>query len=269
MQYVTNDGVTIDYDRLGEGEPVLFIHGWASSASTFSKQLSYLCDDFLLLAPDLRGHGRSAKVTRGGRISRLAMDLHELLEHEGLERVSLVGWSMGCSVIWNYIDLFGEGRINKLVFIDEIPFVLGTSSTMTDWSDAELDVRPLTNLYKRFIPESTRETESANFISSMLKTASPSEREEVIATAKLASSFSAVNMIINNNVTDWRDLFKHIKSPTLLVSGSASFFRPEFYEWMGQQISDCRIVTKEGAGHFLHLEEAEWLNPILLDFLGG
>ncbi len=48
---------------------------------------------------DLRGHGESGKPSYGYRISRLAMDVKQLLDALELEDVILLGWSMGCSVV--------------------------------------------------------------------------------------------------------------------------------------------------------------------------
>ena len=69
-------------------------------------------------------HGDSGKPAYGYRIARLAKDLEELLEHLNLKDVTLLGWSMGCSVIWGYWDLFRDKRIAKLILCDEAPLNL-------------------------------------------------------------------------------------------------------------------------------------------------
>lgn len=269
MRFTTNDGVTVHYNRDGEGEAVLFAHGWASDAQVFDKQIPVLADRFRVYRPDFRGHGRSSDASWGGRISRLSMDLHQLLEHEGIEKVTMVGWSMGCSVIWNYIDLFGQDRLDKLVFVEEIPYVLASPAMVEDWDVVDLDTRPLVNLYSLVVPSTVREDGARTFVTGMLKTATPEERQRIGDTAAKVRSFMAASLLIDNNVTDWRDIFSRLRVPVLLVGGSDSFFRTEFLEWMNRQIPDSRLAVREGAGHFLHFEEADWFNDVLVSFLNG
>lgn len=64
-----------------------------------------------VVAPDLRHHGGSGKTPHGRRVSRLAADLGELLEGLGIEGATVVGASMGCAVIWAYVELFGHARL--------------------------------------------------------------------------------------------------------------------------------------------------------------
>jgi hypothetical protein len=59
---------------------------------------------------DLRGHGDSDQPAWGHHVARYAADLRDLLEHLDLSNVTLVGASMGCAVIWSYIEIFGNLR---------------------------------------------------------------------------------------------------------------------------------------------------------------
>ncbi|MCY7284603.1 MAG: alpha/beta hydrolase [Cyanobacteria bacterium CAN_BIN43] len=77
-----------------------------------------------MVAVDLRGHGESEKVSFGYRIARLSKDVHELIVALQLEKPHLLGHSMGCSIIWSYLDLFGFDEIDRLVLVDQSP--LGT-----------------------------------------------------------------------------------------------------------------------------------------------
>ena len=78
---------------------------------------------------DLRGHGESGKPSYGYRISRLAMDVKQLLDALELEDVTLLGWSMGCSVVWSYWDLFRGHRLSKLILVDEPPLCMINAGT--------------------------------------------------------------------------------------------------------------------------------------------
>jgi pimeloyl-ACP methyl ester carboxylesterase len=67
-----------------------------------------------VVALDQRFHGDSDSPPHGFHVSRLAADLQELLQHLDLSDVTAVGTSMGCAVIWSYLELFGPGRISKV-----------------------------------------------------------------------------------------------------------------------------------------------------------
>ena len=61
------------------------------------------------------------------------MDIRNAIEALGLERASLLGHSMGCSVIWCYIDLFGQEGLERLVLVDQMPSITARS----EWSEQE------------------------------------------------------------------------------------------------------------------------------------
>lgn len=70
-----------------------------------------------IITVDLRGHGRSDKPNHGYRIPRLAADLRDLLQELDLCNVTLLGWSVGAPVIWNYLELFGRARVCDIVVV--------------------------------------------------------------------------------------------------------------------------------------------------------
>ena len=74
-----------------------------------------------MIAIDQRGHGESEKPGFGYKIHRLSKDLHELLISLDLTDVTVLGHSMGCSVIWGYWELFGADRLAKIILVDEPP----------------------------------------------------------------------------------------------------------------------------------------------------
>ncbi|MFJ5216706.1 alpha/beta fold hydrolase [Streptomyces sp. NPDC088354] len=70
-----------------------------------------------MIALDHRGHGRSERPAHGYRVSRLAMDLHDLCD------AALLGHSLGCAALWCHRDLFGRDRTGRLVLVDRSPVV--------------------------------------------------------------------------------------------------------------------------------------------------
>ena len=78
---------------------MVMIPGWSQTAAQFNYQIARLHDRYRLIALDMRGHGESDKPAFGYKIARLSKDLHDVLVALDLREVTLLGHSMGCSVI--------------------------------------------------------------------------------------------------------------------------------------------------------------------------
>jgi non-heme chloroperoxidase len=122
--FITSDGVNLSYIRQGSGRPIVLLHGWSQCAEEFKYQIEPLSARYDVIAFDQRSHGESQKVSYGLKISRLSKDLYEFLNELDLNDVALLGHSMGSSVIWCYVDLFGPERLSKIILVDQSPFLI-------------------------------------------------------------------------------------------------------------------------------------------------
>ena len=104
MQHFSSRGVDIAYSLEGEGDPILLIHGFASNSAVNWRSTGWI--DTLTkagcgaIAMDVRGHGASAKLTDPGQyhLATLAADAAALVDHLGLGRVDVMGYSMGARI---------------------------------------------------------------------------------------------------------------------------------------------------------------------------
>ena len=93
----TDDGVTIAYTVRGEGpRTLLLMHGWGNAAVFWDDPLSNYLDlaGLRALCADYRGHGASDKVDMGYTNERFARDMFAVADHEGVDHLVLVGFSM-------------------------------------------------------------------------------------------------------------------------------------------------------------------------------
>ncbi len=101
MQRFDAEGFSIAYDDVGEGDPIVLLHGFAADRITNWKATGWyrvLRDaGFRVIAPDARGHGRSDKPSEPEDYAPegIAGDVIRLMDHLGLEKVDLFGYSMG------------------------------------------------------------------------------------------------------------------------------------------------------------------------------
>lgn len=99
-QYADVNGISLYYERSGEGSPVVLLHGGLGSGEMFGPILPTLSEHHEVVLVDLQGHGRTADVDRPLDVSTMADDVAALIEHLGLDRPDVVGYSLGGGVAW-------------------------------------------------------------------------------------------------------------------------------------------------------------------------
>jgi non-heme chloroperoxidase len=267
--FTTNDGVRLHYLEAGRGRPLVLLPGWTQPAGGFSRQLAALSDSFRCLALDFRGHGESERPTYGYRVSRLARDCLDFLDHLRLEDAVLLGHSAGCVVIWSFIDLFGEDRLRALVLCDEpITFL-----KRPGWS--EMDCRAFGASVEgndafaqaAAIAGPDGERVLRDFLSHEFSREFPESEIASITEGSLRMPRSAAaELMLSVMQADFRDLLPRIRRPTLCIGGSRSHLGPRVMPWIASRIPGAQLVMID-ARHFVHLENPEAFNVAVRGFL--
>ena len=121
----TKDGVKIFYKDWGEGQPIVFSHGWPLSADDWDAQMMFfLQHGYRVIAHDRRGHGRSTQVSDGHDMDHYADDLAALTAHLDLKNAIHVGHSTGGGEVARYLGRHGESRVAKAALISAVPPIL-------------------------------------------------------------------------------------------------------------------------------------------------
>jgi non-heme chloroperoxidase len=123
MSSVTSkDGVEIFYKDWGQGQPIVFSHGWPLSADDWDAQMMFfLKHGYRVIAHDRRGHGRSTQTDGGHDMDHYADDLAALTAHLDLKHAVHVGHSTGGGELVRYLARHGESRVAKAVIIYDVP----------------------------------------------------------------------------------------------------------------------------------------------------
>jgi len=261
--FTTNDGCKLHYEDVGSGKVLLLIHGWSQSSGLFKKNIPELSKAFRVVSLDLRGHGESGKISHGYRIARFSEDVHELINRLDLKDVSLLGWSMGCSVIWSYWDLFGSDRLSKLVLVDEPGWLLKTPDNEVGMSTYDEVIAMNKEILKN------QEGFITGFIHSSLTVDLPKQDVSFIIAENLKTPAEyAARLELHHWLTDWRDIIPAINIPTLIVSGRKSFINWKSQAWIHEKIANSKIEFFEERGHFMFFEEPERFNRVVKNFIG-
>jgi non-heme chloroperoxidase len=213
-------------------------------------------------------------VSYGLKISRLARDLYELLTELEVNEVALLGHSMGSSVIWCYIDLFGSERLSKIILVDQSPFL----TSDPNWTQQELEDSgaglTAQQVFDTVVAFRSKEAEQVTrkIIDGMVtQHATPEMKEWIVQCNLKMPRHLAGTLMYNHWHMDWRDLIPRINLPTLIVSGRASLVPWKSQEWIHRQINGSQFELfeeAEGGQHFMFIENPEKFNRMIIKYLG-
>lgn len=116
--YADLPGLRMHYVRMGEGAPVVLLHGFPENWYSWRHQLPALAAaGFTAIAPDLRGYGQTGTPADGYDIRTLAGDIAHLIEALGYQRAAVVGHDWGGAVAWA-VAMLHPGRVERLAVLD-------------------------------------------------------------------------------------------------------------------------------------------------------
>lgn len=264
----TNDGVEINYEERGSGPALLLIHGWSSNGTFFRHNVEGLAKDFRVIVMDLRGHGQSDTPKSGYRIARMAKDVWDLIAALDLRDTAVLGWAMGASILWSYMELFGTERLAKAIFVNQSPRQYYTK----EWKWGQVgcfDAESLAVLSTRlkYDPIGVARELLVEFVAERL----PEEDEDELLNEILkCPSWVRAEMMTDHTNLDWRSFLPNIALPTMVVVGR----RNQLFPWQGcayvaEQIPKARLEIFEDSGHMPFFEEPERFNAVVRDFLSS
>ncbi len=112
--YADINGLNLYYETHGAGKPMILLHGGLGSSEMFGPILPALSEKHQVIAVDLQGHGRTADIDRPIEIRLLADDIAALIDHLGLEKPDVVGYSLGGGVAMHTAATYPD-KVGKLV----------------------------------------------------------------------------------------------------------------------------------------------------------
>jgi non-heme chloroperoxidase len=226
-----------------------------------------------VIALDLRGHGESEKVNFGLKIHRLAQDLREALVAANADDVTLLGHSMGCSVIWAYWELFGADRLGKIILTDEPPMLTSNPAWTPEECEAAGSIHTPASLWEtaNALAGPNGEAFARAFIGSTVTRNCPEDvKEWIIQCSSRMARKDVATLLLNHGCQDWRDIIPRIALPTLVIAGRVSLIPWKSVAWIAKQIPGAQMEIfeeNEGGNHFMFVENPTKFNQIVSTFV--
>lgn len=299
--HITNDGCKIAFqssvslDNISaEDLPqpcVLLMHGFSGSSMYFTRSFNTLKETLWVIAPDMRGHGKSDHTRGGYHVARLAADLLGLVGHlrkfSPNVQIVPVGCSIGAAVLWTYVELFGCGDFAGLVFIDQAP--LQDRSMFDDWDKTKAHTGCYDEASLLVAQESlmqhTKEAHANLVRSSLGYRHSPQEddmisdedaiKDEVFFT-EISNECDPVwlaRLLADHTRYDHRESIESITIPTLVLAGRRSSCFPT--EGMLETVRRLELhrpglikTSIFNSGHWLFYEENTRFEKEMVEFVG-
>ncbi len=260
-------GEKLWYEEAGSGIPLVFVHGWCMSSAVWQNQFLQLAENYRIIAPDLRGHGKSGGVHGQHDFGRYASDLSDLVKLLNLDAAILIGWSMGAQVALQVLSMMSD-KLAGVVLISATPcftnrddFPIGLSQNESQGMRLKVKrnlQRALAGFHNRMFIEGEIETVGAErrIMTLLDNIVQPDELDAVGSLDALVDA-------------DMRTLLDDISTPVLVLNGDRDLIcLPQASDYLTTRIKNATQRIFNGCGHAIFLTRSEQFNAEITKFAG-
>lgn len=261
MTYVYVNGIEMAEHSRGEGMPLLFVHGFPLDHRMWDGQCEVLSQSYRVIAPDLRGFGRSKSADEKVTMQQFADDLAILLDALGVsEPVVLCGLSMGGYVAFEFARRHND-RLRGLVLCDTHPRADSAEKAADRLNTAERVLRENTDfLAAEMVPK---------LLSPVTREKKPHVVEKVhdmiVENPRNGVAAALRGMAEREEASAWLD---QITCPCQVIVGEEDGITPpEVMRELADRLSDCRFAAISEAGHLAPMEQPRAVNKVIAEFV--
>jgi pimeloyl-ACP methyl ester carboxylesterase len=265
MRTITINDITLAYEALGSGQPVVLLHGYPLDHRMWASQIEALGEHCHVIAPDLRGFGQSSLVEgdaeHGVSMAQYATDVATLLDGLGVtEPIILCGFSMGGYIMWQFLRQFPD-RVKAFVpcdtraIADSLEARTGRLKTATEVGAK--GVEPIIEaMLPKLICEQTRKSQP-----------------EVVAelTAIMRSCQPAAIAAALRGMADRPDvsaeLAKFTQPALVIVGADDAISSADEMHGLAKKLPNAKFVEIPNAGHMTTMENPTAVNAAVLEFV--
>lgn len=268
MPYIRlKDMTNIFYKTVGEGSTILCIHGFAADHNAFRFTEKILGKEYKIISIDLRSHGKSDKK-KELNIQLLGRDLNEIISKLKLKDFSILAWSMGGSVAFEYIKISGTKKIKNLILVETCLRILndqywdyGLYKGKYKIENLESDLQKIEENYKEWVKD---------FVKKMGPSLTKGDLEVSQGLMETVDKQSIKSLWESLCQCDYLDIAGTIDIPTLIINGEKSqFYSLRSAEKMGNLINKSKVKIITNSGHLVPLEKPTEFNKTIGTFIAN
>jgi len=261
------DGLHLHVVSFVGATPVLMLHGFTGSSETWAPLRDALGDGFATLAVDLPGHGASGAPDNPGRyaLGMLAADLARVLDVFGVERATVLGYSLGARAALRFA-LDHPARVAALVLESVSPGIVdpeeraarrASDAVLADAIERE-GVAAFVDLWEQW-PLFASQAALTQARCERLRAQRLANRPRGLANSLRGAGAGAEAPVVEQLPT--------IGAPTLLIAGALDAKYVALGRLMESSMPQARLSVVEGAGHAVHLEQPAVFASLVAEFL--
>lgn len=221
-----------NYIDIGEGKPLILLHGNGADGSYFIHQINYFSSKYRVIAVDSRGHGKTPRGEKPFTLLQFSEDLHAFLDTHAIKRAHILGFSDGANVAIRFaIDY--PGYVDKLIL----------SGANLKYSSLRISVRMAIRLLEK--ANSTFSGDKDN----------QTRRSELL-------------QLMKGEPVTGVDELERIQAETLVIAGTMDLMYGSHTKLIASKIPNSRLEFVKG-NHSLARRSYKAFNEIIDDFLQG
>lgn len=253
--FTTSDKVKIHYLDAGSGQAIVLVPGWTMPGWIFQPQIDEFSKKYRVIAVDPRSQGESEQVNYGHLPETRARDYKELVDHLGLKKPVLVGWSMGVGELLKYAEQFGSDNVGGYVLVDGFIWDKPSPETFSAMAG-----------FMNFL-QMDRQKQAAAFIPSMFKKPQSPEYLKRLEDASMKVPADTAVVLIYNMIAvkDFTPAVAKVTRPVMFaytpnMQASADFLKSK----LGDNV---RLERFGDDGHALFVDDPRRFNRIVTEFV--
>lgn len=248
------DGMRVHYQNYGKGkEAIVFVHGWTCNANFWKANIPAFTSSSRVIAIDLPGHGESDKPQTTYSMDLFARAINAVMQDAKVERVVLIGHSMGTPVIRQFYRLY-PAKTRALVIVDGGLKQMGTKESMKQFLEPfrQPDYKQHADRMVTYLTQGMKD----QAVASEVKTAMLSAPQHVMV--------SAFEEMLNPEI--WKEQDK-INVPTLALMAVNPNWNSEYEKYVRDLVPNVDYQVWPGVSHFLMMDEPQKFNETVMAFL--
>lgn len=260
----------INYDVLinGQGESVMMLHGFTGSLYTWQRFVTSFKNDFRFVVPSIIGHGKTDAPLEMNRYSveSVASDLNEILDQLKIDKIHLVGYSMGGRLAIAFALNYPR-RLKSLILESASA---GISTKKEREKRQESDRKLALKIEEEGLEAFIDYWENIPLFQPLKKKLSFPDKLRLRTdrmSHKSNGLSASLKMMGSGSQPYYMNKLGRIKIPTLILTGKNDEKFCRIGEEMATQITNCELRIVTNAGHVIHLEQPEKFDKIVFDFI--